>query len=143
LSKPLFSIWEYGLFFSVVLSLSLVSCVDFLSSYEITAYPLHCDTPVDKAGRCNGKLIQLNRTIYKVFPETQQVIIYHPDSSGPPMRARDCAVFDKRNWRCTYSDKSGSFGCNEGRFYEDEPDPRVIYVSKWRYWFIALKAIFG
>jgi hypothetical protein len=29
----------------------------------------------------------------------------------------DCAIFDTKNWSCTYSDKSGTFGAKDGIYF--------------------------
>jgi hypothetical protein len=56
----------------------------------------------------------------------------------------DCAVLNIENWKCTYSDKSGSFGIRDGEYWQTPPSSsgRVV-ISEIEYhllicrWFLV------
>lgn len=46
-------------------------------------------------------------------------------------RYEGCEIFDKKNWSCTYSDKSGSFGLRAGNSFtttNKEKFPNLAYI---------------
>ena len=45
----------------------------------------------------------------------------------------DCTIFDRKNWSCTYSDESGSFGASQGEFFSRsnlEKFPHLAYLKE-------------
>ena len=58
----------------------------------------------------------------------QEVIYSH--GSHYPTKYEKCAVMDPSNWKCEYSDGSGSFGANDGVFRQDPVYPEWRYVSR-------------
>jgi len=129
-----------GFMLFVILSLVSVSCSNLFNPNEITIYCLICvKDPIYIMEGCDGRWATGNRTVYKIFPENQEVVHYHPGISSEPLKEKDCVIADKNNWKCTYSDKSGIFGCRGGKFYTDPPYPDIVYVSKWRWWHLRIK----
>ena len=139
LSEPNLFLGKSGFLLLVVLSIIFTSCSDIFSPNEITIYPLLCvEDRLHITEGCNGKWVNGNRVVYKIFPENQEVVYYYPGISPEPLKVKNCVIADKNNWRCTYSDKYGSFGCRDGKYYTDPPDPKFVYISKWRWWYLRL-----
>lgn len=96
---------------------------------EVTVYP---------AMRTPQGLLPLNRSTYKAFPESQSVIHWMPDLSGTPDRLARCAVRDRLNWQCEYSDGSAALHMTDGELkIEDRsgvPEP-TMYIGRlrWQY----------
>jgi len=119
-----------SLFFSLIL-ISTVFILYSCSNDEITSYPLI---------QVNGRWIAGTRAVYKILPESQKVVYSYPIHDGEPQRMDNCAIINKNNWRCTYSDNSGSVGCRNGKFYEEPPSKNVKFVSCFEWWFVRLNS---
>jgi hypothetical protein len=99
---------------------------------QVTVYPI--GTAKD------GALFPLNPSVYKVFPESQSVVHWMPGVDSAPSRLDKCAVRDRLNWRCEYSDGSAVLSMDNGKFRVDArigdrlaPDPtRYVSRSEWR-----------
>ena len=94
--------------------------------------------PVMKTDR--GVLVPLNRSIYKVFPETQTVIYWMPDLQEVPTRLAKCGVRDRLHWKCEHSDGSailsmdgGSFS-SESKSIKDRDNPQILYTGRLEWW---------
>ena len=79
-----------------------------------------------------------NKSVYKVFPKTQEVVHWYPGFSGSLMKYTKCAIASVGNWQCTYNDGSGSFGYSNGKYWEYPVSEEIAHVSKWRWWYINL-----
>lgn len=108
---------------------------------EITAYPLVCTGSI-RGGKCLGKLIAGNKSVYKLLPERDEVSWSYPGLSTHPITSTDCEITNVSNWRCLNTDGSGMFGFNDGNFWSEPPQPNIIYVSKSRWWYVRLKGFF-
>ena len=106
---------------------------------EITSYPVMCQVELVNGWCPRGQGLPLNWTTYKVYPDQQMVV--STSRGGSVDRLTNCAVGDRRNWKCTFDDRSGSIGFSDGRYWETtspssplyEPWQRVIYVSPGDY----------
>jgi len=64
-----------------------------------------------------------------------------------PTTYKDCSVYDKKNWACTYSDQSGQFGFHDGVYFSRALNPMskefqgYVGVSRFRYVWINVKWI--
>lgn len=113
----------------LVTIIGLIGC-NLLSDSGITIY---------RARVHNGKLIIGNRTTFRVSVDRQEIIYWSPDVKHPPRRLKDCVVLTRNNWSGKYIDGSGSVFMGGERFYEYPSNPDIIYVSRWRWWFIKIK----
>ena len=108
-----------GLFIIV----SVIKLIDFgFLSSEITEYPVQCKEK-PSGNYCKNPEYQLNKTVYKVIKDRQEVIA---KSEGFPQLQKytDCAVIDRKNWTCKADDGSWEFGFSDGEFY------RILYTGK-------------
>jgi hypothetical protein len=126
--------------FGIALIFLFLSC-DFASSNnETTVYPLRCkevmegETYTDEY-KCKEGWIPLNKTIYRLFSERQEVVYWIPGISTEPTKYTNCVIADNDNWKCTYSDGSGSIGYMDGEYFEKPEWKGTIHVSKWRYYY--------
>jgi len=111
----------------LVVFVSACNDTHLFSKNKVTAYPLI---------RIEGKWTTGNKFIYNVFPEKQMVIELCPAFLNlEPKTYTDCSIFDNNNWKCIYSDKSGSFGCNNGKFYTDDEDEELKHVRWYVWWY--------
>jgi len=108
IKKPRCGALGFVLPFLVILIIYIIDW-GFLKS-EITKYPVWY---ISEFGWGT-----LNETVYKVSADRQEVIGHMPGLLVD--RYTDCAVVDRKDWSCTYDDKSGRFGFNEGRFWDDD-----------------------
>lgn len=107
---------------------------------EVTVYPLFRST--------DGEWFPANRTVYKVFPETQTVVHWTPGVSEVPDRLSKCSVRDRNNWRCEYSDGSGVL-VMEGGVFSEESRPGgppshfregdFMYTGRLNWWRLYLR----
>ena len=114
----------------------LMSCST--DGVEITSYPLLCDKPL-ASGDCQGKIIPLNRSIYKVFSSSQQVVYWTPGISDRPVRLEQCAIRDAENWKCRLPHDQGEVEFKNGNFKEvlakpRASDDRFFYAGAARWW---------
>ena len=104
------------------------------SGNEVTVYPLIC-TEYDLyegeivRGKCFGKWIAGNRSVFRVFSERQIVVRRRPDISLDPIKYTNCVVASSKDWKCTHDDGSGSFGFREGKYWESSPYEKIIHVN--------------
>jgi hypothetical protein len=123
-----------GLAVAVVLAvgvLFLVWPILDVAQNQVTVYPLvlvegHGPSPA-------------NRSVYKVYPETQTVVHWVPGIDEVPDRLAKCAVRDRLNWRCEYSDGSAVLTMREGTFSDESrsanPSPlKFVYTSRLAWW---------
>ena len=99
---------------------------------EVTVYPV---TKTEQ-----GVLIPLNRSVYKVFAETQTVIYWMPGIQEVPDRLARCSVGDRFHWTCEYSDGSAVLTMDDGAFssrsksIERGPKQQMWYTSRLQWW---------
>jgi hypothetical protein len=116
----------------------LVAWVTKGSFSEVTTYPALCSEEL-KGGKCQGSLIPLNRSIYKISVERQDVIYWTVGLKLPPSRLTDCVVRDRRNWSCKkYSDGSGELLMIDGKFATESSYNDTLYLGKWRWWLLNI-----
>ena len=117
----------------IMVVLSFISCVDKFKN-QVTVYSV---IKTDKG------LLPLNPTKYKVFPESQVVIYWHPDSDLPGQKLVNCVVRDRLNWSGEFKDGSGKFMMVNGKFVQIFPvEEDIYYVSCWKWWFLQIKWMF-
>ena len=114
----------------------LMSCST--DGVEITSYPLLCDKPL-VGGDCHGKITPLNRSTYKVFTSSQQVVYWTPGISDRPVRLEQCAVRDAENWKCRLPHEQGEVEFTRGDFKEvlaksRASEDRFFYAGAARWW---------
>lgn len=99
---------------------------------EIIAYPLQCEVNPEY-NSCPGKtLFSLRMSHYKPNVERQDVL--HWVGGFSPDLIKDCAVVDRKNWKCQYDDKSATFGFQNGQFFNISTNEssleKEFYVSR-------------
>lgn len=99
---------------------------------EIVAYELVCEVK-PQYNTCPGKTLFAGRARhYKPNKERQEVLSW--TKGFPPDRLTDCAVVDRKNWQCSYGDKSATFGFQNGEYFhirvDDKPHYKEFYVSR-------------
>lgn len=107
----------------------------FLKS-EITAYPLHCSHKVGVLGECSNVDFSTRAFIYKVDPKRQEVLYWV--EGFEVSKLIDCAIRNRKNWTCKYSDNNTEIGFNNGKFFETvDPNSltadlaaKTFYVSR-------------
>jgi hypothetical protein len=104
-------------------------------SSEITLYRAHCDQAI-KFDKCTGKIVNLDRMSFKVFPDSQTVLYWYPDGADPdrqPRKMTGCVVRNKRNWSCQSPvDPDSRYVMIEGRYSSGAQ--HVMYLPKWLWW---------
>jgi len=97
---------------------------------QVTVYPVMTTD--------QGTLVPLNRSVYKVFPDTQTVIHWMPGISEVPDRLAKCAVRDRLHWRCQYSDGSAVLTMNDGALSSESTQGNrerdISYTSRLTWW---------
>ena len=109
--------------FALVVFLFFVWPVFDMIRNQVTVYPIFKTD--------GGKLVPANPSVYKVFPETQNVIYWMPGISEAPKRLTNCSVRDRLNWRCEYSDGSGVLTMENGIF--SDKSTRETYILEFTY----------
>ncbi len=116
----------------------------FLSS-RITEYPAYCKVKV-VYNTCSSPAYELNKTVYEVIPARQEVI--YTSEGSPPNKLTNCAISDRSNWSCKYSDNSAELGFVNGRYYEvpltdssvtQDIKDHGYYLSKWSWLNVSAK----
>jgi hypothetical protein len=132
-----------------MIALALTACTS--KSGEITVHPLLCDGSVQN-GKCSGKWLSLNATVYRVSEDRQSVIYWTPAIFDTPMKLANCVVRNVKNWQCTYQDKSAILIMNAGRFTVEvnnqmvsattkQNEMRTRYVGWFQYWKYQLTGV--
>ena len=126
--------------FLLTILLVFISACEHIDS-KITSYPALCKGKVNN-GVCSGKILRLNRSIYKVSVKRQEVIHWMPNVFEEPQKITDCIIRDRNNWVCKYSDGSGGIKVIRGKF-EDSKQGKTsggifFYLPWWHWWFINL-----
>ena len=107
-------------------------------SSEITSYGIICTDALIN-GRCLSSAYSSGSNTYKVNADNNQVI--DENYPGGPEKLKDCAVVNRENWKCHYSDGSGPIGFTNGIYFSEwdrtnELDNslfgKTIYVPKYR-----------
>ena len=109
-------------------------------SSEITVYSVYCGKDTGDQSAC----IELLPITYEASSDRQEVT-YWADT-GTPATLTDCAVRDRRNWKCWYKDRVGQLSMADSEFREEvlkaipgkDTFDSVRYVPKWKWW--AVKA---
>jgi hypothetical protein len=108
---------------------------------EVIVYPLFCDGII-KGGTCRGRanLYLLDRTVFRVSRQRQDILYWRPGIDTVPSRLKNCVVKDIKNWAGEYPDGSGRLVMKHGEFKVvprkgDRFEKHVLYVGKWHYWF--------
>ena len=106
---------------------------------EVTIYPVECNSaPGGKGTFCD---LPLNKTTYRLFPETGEVVYWMPGIETPIRRISGCTIGNRDNWSCTFSDHSGGFGMKDGKYFDwPSGSPNLKYVEWWRWWYLHLKS---
>lgn len=107
--------------------------MDWFPINEVSDYPLYCTENFMEKGNCPGTLGTARMTAYKVFEDRQEVIYWRHGLDETPRKMANCAVRNKNNWACTYSDGSGPVVMIDG-IRNSEPDDYFKYVSKFTYY---------
>lgn len=143
--------WIIGfLFFGTILAGAIFTVklfdIDFFGGNEIKAYSAMCKNKVNEFGFCKNPSIPLSVTTYKVSYSSQRVI---SDSGGIVSKYTNCVVKDRKNWKCSFNDKSGDFGFMSGDFF-DFPNwekiksrtllEKTYYPSRFEYIDLSIKA---
>jgi hypothetical protein len=108
---------------------------------EVIVYPLFCDGII-KGGTCRGRanLYLLDRTVFRVSRQRQDILYWRPGIDTVPSRLKNCVVKDIKNWAGEYPDGSGRLVMKHGTFKvlprkDSRFEKHVLYVGKWHYWF--------
>lgn len=104
---------------------------------------LYRATPTPRPASSEGVLLpkMLPVSVIEIRVSEAHVVV---KSGLSVKRSDECAIFDKRNWACTYSDRSATFGFNGGEYFEvpktdklhhlrDTPLSEDIYLSRFAY----------
>ena len=95
---------------------SAAAWVDFsIFQSEITHYSARCEIPVIN-GHCTRPEYTYRPTTYRVDVEHQTVIYWMEGFNV--QRLQDCAVADRMNWTCKFSDGSAELGFQDGKHFE-------------------------
>lgn len=122
-------------------TISTYGDIGFLKG-EISEYSYLCIGDV-RDFTCDGYWSpQGSFATYKVNSKSHEVI---SKSNYGVTRYKDCAVSDRKNWTCTFEDKSGEFGFRDGVYYRidfkttplTEGLANNIRYSAWLPWFVA------
>lgn len=136
----------FGALIAGVIFIAKFFDIDFFGGNEIKAYSASCKTRVDELGFCDNPLLPLSVTTYKVSYNSQRVI---SDNGGLVNKYTDCTVKDRKNWTCSFDDKSGDFGFASGTFFSipnwDKVKSRHLlektyYPDKFEYIDLRIKA---
>ncbi len=124
------------LIFIIIASLLSTPYIFDLLKNEVTVYSL---LEHEKLG-----LLPLNRAVYKVFPNSHNVIYWLPGVDEAPQNLGKCIVRDRLNWQCQYSDGSATLIMNDGEFiqipvHKSSADSRYRCVSCWTWWMAHIK----
>lgn len=95
---------------------------------EIISYELQCDVKPQSNICPPGKtLFALRAHHYKPNKDRQEVLSW--TEGFPPDRLTDCAVVDRKNWKCSYDDKSATFGFENGNYFNYVVEDKPIYTE--------------
>lgn len=127
--QVLFCIFIIG--YGILYGLSMLD-LSFLKG-EIVSYQLECDVKPEYNVCPPGKtLFALRAHHYKPNKDRQEVLSWI--EGFPPDRLTDCAVVDRENWKCSFDDKSSTFGFENGSYFsysaEDKPYFKEYSVSR-------------
>lgn len=114
----------YGLIILVAILILKFLSIDF-GGDEIKAYSATCKTKV-KLNTCDSPEIPLGITTYKISYSQQRVI---SDNGGLVNKYTDCTVKDRKNWHCSFDDKSGDFGFISGTFFNVPNWSKIILLK--------------
>ncbi|HBG27596.1 MAG: hypothetical protein A2Y10_15840 [Planctomycetes bacterium GWF2_41_51] len=98
---------------------------------EVTSYP------AQKLE--NGKLLPLNKTVYKVNPFMQTIIYWMPGIAETPSKLVNCIIKDRKNWIGYYSDGSGLVEMRKGKLVPNNVPNDYIYINRFHWWMLSLK----
>lgn len=130
------------LFICILLALtfSLFSCEILQPFQEVTVYPILPKQSVWNTTNqhFNERPITLNRITYKISVSRQEIIFWVPGVSDEPRRLVHCVVRDSEDWVGESQDGYREIKMVDGNYSEDPPKPLVVYVSKWRWWYIDI-----
>jgi hypothetical protein len=119
--------WVLGLA-ALAFIATLPWCIStYYVSSEITVFPV-ISTP-------NGGEA-LDRMVFTVFPERQEVVCTILGVESHLIRLGKCVVRDKNNWTCSdmFSDRS----MTDGNYRQFPVSSSVTYSNGWRWWFTKL-----
>ena len=121
--------------FLALLVLFQTSCIDDSLRNQVTVYPV---LETKDLG-----LLPLNRTVYKIFPDSQIVIYWSPGINEVPRKLAKCVVRDRLHWQCEYPDRSATLTMNDGEFKELSAQKGHVdnlkYVSCWKWWMLHFR----
>ena len=111
--------------FLYVVAWFVFAIFDFDGSDTIVAYNL---SPTLETSNNVPKMLSLTPTTYHI--SGQSVVLQ--DDLFEPRLYTDCAVIDAQNWVCTYDDKSGKFGFQDGRNYRTSLTGETFGTENWQ-----------
>lgn len=117
--------WVLGV--AVVLFLmTLPGCLSSILSSEVTVYPVETSSK-------KGGAVALDRIVFTVFPERQEVVCTVLGEKKRMMRWQKCIVRNKENWTCTDSFSERIMADGD---YSESPSYSISYTNGWKWWFL-------
>lgn len=122
----------------IILAIVFVPDFSFIKG-TITAYPVFCKSAIYNYETCEDINYTLYRTVYKVNTDRQEVIVWRPGLKGVDRYAQ-CAIQNRKNWNCSYDDKSGTFGFTDGKYFSTLQNyplkkENIFYAGRLTWWF--------
>ena len=98
------------LVFGVIIALGYSDTLNDLSD-EVTSYQAECSLQ-DNTHRCTASWPAIS---YRVRPATNEVVSWSDENYFmPPIRLRDCTIFNAETWQCGYRDSIAPLVMFEG-----------------------------
>ncbi len=119
------------LLIAVLLGYATLAHADFFGS-EVTVFPIRTTQKGTDA---------LDRMIFTVFPERQEVVCTILSQNPILQKLHKCTVRDKENWVC--EDSFTTEAMTGGNYGQNPPDPSVTYSNGWKWWFTKFKELYG
>jgi len=119
--------FKFLLFIAVLLGFAGIAHADLFSS-EVTVFPIRTIPKGTEA---------LDRMIFTVFPERQEVVCTILSQNPVLQKLHKCTVRDKNNWVC--EDFFTTHAMTDGDYSQNPPDPSVTYSNGWKWWFFRIK----
>ena len=103
---------------------------------EVTVYSARCRVDVVD-NFCADPLFTVGPETFRVSEDRQEVLSRR--DGFPPSRLTECAVVDRLNWQCKYSDGSAQLGFTDGTYFSNPlgTSRRIITDYKERYYFFS------
>lgn len=104
---------------------------------EITVYPMYCEKTL-VYGECAVDAFPFNRTTFRVYAASQEVISWSPGVNEVLVRLEHCAVRDTSNWKCRYPQSVVEVGFVDGEFVDSPEAEQIFYVGRIHWWWRKL-----